>query len=115
MANIASGSHADSLSVAMLMAKIIALVADESIAVVEQAVWVVGNVSGDCDECRLYTLQALLPLTKILTTNQLTPDINFIQINNLKLVCAWAVSNIMRGQTQASALSSTGNRRMWIG
>jgi hypothetical protein len=105
LANIAAGSHSDSWRVAMMMPKIITLLADDDITVKEQAIWVIGNVAGDCDECRLCTVSALPYVTNILAT---VPADSKTNSNSIRTVCAWAICNIMRGKTPALAFLSTG-------
>ena len=68
--------------------------------VLEQAVWVLGNLAGDGPPARDKVLRekALMPLLKI---------INESKRLSLQRISTWALSNICDGQPQAYASSAT--------
>lgn len=89
------------------------LVSDELI-IKEQILWVLGNVAGDCDECRnrLCLSHCVRPFLQVILLESGTESLEVLWRS--KTAAAWAISNLMRGSTSAQVLLSEGTKEAQI-
>lgn len=94
LTNVASGSHYHTRCVIEhgAVAPLIRLLSSPHSSVREQAVWALGNISGDGPECRdiVLGLGAIDPLIKMLLDDDITLS--------LKRNATWTLSNLCRGK-----------------
>ena len=102
LTNVAAGStdHTRVLIQKGAIPALVGLMSSSNDEVLEQAVWVLGNLAGDGPPARDKVLRekALMPLLKI---------INESKRLSLQRISTWALSNICDGQPQAYASSAT--------
>jgi Armadillo/beta-catenin-like repeat len=103
LANLATGDHSQTFEVSKTVPTLLGLLASGSYEVKEQVCWVLGNIAGDCDECRRQIYLSMTPLVHLLLLQD-----SSVELLKCKVVCAWAISNLMRGSTPVSLLLDTG-------
>lgn len=106
LANIATGDHEQTRAILPLIPVLLQLISVCNNTLQEQICWVIANIAGDSDEYRqvLVANGACKPLNDILFHVSLS-DHTLVNIDKIK-TCAWALSNLARGSTPASAFLS---------
>lgn len=93
LTNIASGTHEHAKYIVDLdiMHIFLQFIESPNHKIREQAIWVIGNIAGDCNEFRDYALEKG-SMEKILQLLQVEDKINVIK------VATWTISNLCRGK-----------------
>ena len=91
LTNLATGDHDTTVLIYPSLPYVINLLGSDSVDVAEQAAWCLGNVAGDCEECRARVAQngAVVPMLALLRRPKPSPD--------LLATLGFAVCNMLRG------------------
>jgi hypothetical protein len=99
LTNVASGSHAQTMAVVTHGAhvELVRLLSSPATNVAEQAVWAVGNISGDSPGLRdmVIGIGAVAPLLRLIESTFVSGNVS-LQRNG-----TWALSNLLRGRPAA--------------